>query len=104
MDLWLPDSIQMHKGRLNVDPDITRQLSGQQLTTAEILYTLPDYPMLLQTYVWQDYDWSPRFPALRRFITFWKRDIEGRLHYITVSVRDALGDVAFKFYADEFET
>src|SRR5258708_27311679 len=33
-----------------------RQLEGYGLTTAHILYRMPDHPALLQTYVWQDYD------------------------------------------------
>ena len=37
-----------------------RQLEGFSLTTAEILYRLPDYPRLLQSYIWQDYDQSFR--------------------------------------------
>ena len=34
--------------------DFRRQLEGYGLTTAQILYRLPDHPSLLQTYVWQD--------------------------------------------------
>ena len=49
------------------DPDFARQLQGYSLTTAEILYRLPDHPGLLQTYIWQDYDVHPRFLACRRF-------------------------------------
>ena len=52
------------------------QLRGQRLTTAEIVYHLPDYPDILQTYVWQNLDTAPRFPILRRFcvsgIPIWK--------------------------------
>jgi uncharacterized protein Usg len=33
---------------------LLRQLEGFSLTTAEILYRLPDYPRLLQSYFWQD--------------------------------------------------
>ena len=41
--------------------DFVRQLEGFSLTTAEILYRLPDHPALLQSYVWQDYDLAPNF-------------------------------------------
>ena len=34
-----------------------------RLTTAEIVYRRPDCHWLLQTYVWQDYDMFPSFPA-----------------------------------------
>lgn len=61
------------------------QLDGYRLTTAEIVYRLPDHPRLLQTYVWQDYDIAPRFPVLRRFLDFWQGNIEGRLHEVRVA-------------------
>jgi uncharacterized protein Usg len=62
-----------------------RQLRGYRLTTAEILYHLPDHPGVLQSYVWQDLDISPRYPVLRRFLDFWTREIEGRLHSVRVA-------------------
>ena len=43
------------------------QLKDYRLTTAEILYRLPDHPGILQTYVWQDLDLAPRYPVLRKF-------------------------------------
>jgi uncharacterized protein Usg len=62
-----------------------RQMDGYGLTTANILYRLPDHPALLQTYVWQDYDLAPRFPELNRFLEFWRKEIEGMLHSVTVA-------------------
>jgi hypothetical protein len=51
--------------------DMEKQLNGYGLTTAQILYHLPDHPAILQTYVWQDYDLAPDFPEMRT---------EGRVH------------------------
>jgi uncharacterized protein Usg len=65
--------------------DFRRQLDGYGLTTAHILYRLPDHPLLLQTYVWQDYDLCPRFPALNCFLAFWLEKLEGPLHSVTVA-------------------
>jgi uncharacterized protein Usg len=65
--------------------DFRRQMEGYGLTTAHILYRLPDHPLLLQTYVWQDYDLCPRFPALSRFLAFWLETLEGPLHSVTVA-------------------
>jgi uncharacterized protein Usg len=62
-----------------------RQMDGYGLTTASILYRLPDHPSLLQTYVWQEYDLAPRFPELNRFLEFWRDRIEGMLHSVTVA-------------------
>ncbi|MGI4944397.1 MAG: usg protein [Janthinobacterium lividum] len=61
------------------------QMKDYRLTTAEILYHLPDHPGLLQTYVWQGLDLAPRYPALRRFLDFWARELEGKLHSIKVA-------------------
>jgi uncharacterized protein Usg len=61
------------------------QLNRYRLTTAEILYHFPDHPRLLQSFTWQDYDLAPDFPVLHRFLDFWRRSIEGRLHSVRVA-------------------
>jgi uncharacterized protein Usg len=68
-----------------VSSDFRRQLEGYGLTTASILYRLPDHPRLLQTYVWQAYDLAPLFPELKRFLAFWERELDGPLHSVTVA-------------------
>jgi uncharacterized protein Usg len=60
------------------------QLKDYRLTTAEILYHLPDHPRVLQTYVWQEYDLAPAFPVLRKFLGFWQSKLDGKLHSVTV--------------------
>lgn len=67
--------------------DFRRQLAGYGLTTANILYRLPDHKSLLQTYVWQNYDLAPLFPELRRFLDFWVEKLDGPLHSVTVAHR-----------------
>ena len=68
-----------------VSEDFRQQLEGYGLTTAHIFYRMPDYQDILQTYVWQNYDLSPEFPVLKRFLDFWKREIEGPLHSVTIA-------------------
>ena len=68
-----------------MDSAFIRQIDGFSLTTAEILYRLPDYPRLLQSYVWQDYDLFPHFPALQDFLAFWQRSLDGPLLGVTVA-------------------
>lgn len=67
------------------DADFLAQLSGMSLTTAEILYRMPDAQTLLQTYLWQDYDTAPRFPKLRGFLDFWARELDGPLYSVRVA-------------------
>jgi uncharacterized protein Usg len=62
-----------------------RQLQDYRLTTAEILYHLPDHPSVLQTFIWQDLDIAPRYPVLHKFLDFWKREIDGNLHSVRVA-------------------
>ncbi|MFI4988717.1 MAG: usg protein [Alphaproteobacteria bacterium] len=59
-------------------------LKDYLLTTAEILYHLPDFPVVLQSFIWQQIDSGPDFPALRRFLEFWERNIDGRLHSVRI--------------------
>ena len=68
-----------------IDSDFFAQLSGFSLTTAEILYRLPDHPVLLQSYIWQDYDVAPRFPKLKAFLDFWTAKLDGPLVKVTVA-------------------
>lgn len=65
--------------------DLQSMLRGYSLTTAEILYRLPDHPALLQSYIWQDYDLHPRFPRLKSFLDFWEANLEGPLYKVTVN-------------------
>jgi uncharacterized protein Usg len=65
--------------------EIEKQLNNYRLTTAEILYHLPDHPALLQSYLWQEYDIAPRFPMLHKFLDFWSRNLDGKLHSVQVA-------------------
>ena len=68
-----------------IDPDFRRMLDGYSLTTAEIIYRMPDALDLLQSYVWQDYDMAPRFPNLKKFLDFWTRELDGPIHSVRLA-------------------
>lgn len=59
-------------------------LQGYRLTTAEILYHMPDHPALLQTFLWQNLDLAPKFPILKKFLDFWEANLDGKLHSVKV--------------------
>ena len=65
--------------------DFELQLQGYGLTTAHILYRLPDHLGILQTYVWQDYDLAPKFPHMYGFLDFWENNLDGPLHSVRYS-------------------
>ncbi|MEI1250419.1 usg protein [Rhizobium aouanii] len=71
--------------------DIERQLNGYGLTTAHILYRMPDFESVLQTYVWQDYDLAPDFPEMHRFLDFWQSKLDGPLHSVRYSHQRLIG-------------
>ena len=60
------------------------QMHDYRLTTAEILYHMPDHPAVLQSYIWQDLDLAPAFPELRKFLDFWSRSLDGKVHSVRV--------------------
>ena len=68
-----------------MDLKLAKRIRSYNLTTAEILYRLPDHPAVLQTFVWQDLDIAPKFPVLNKFLEFWTRELEGPLHSVTVA-------------------
>jgi uncharacterized protein Usg len=83
------------------DRNIIEQLNGYSLTTAEILYRLPDHPSLLQSYVWQDYDLHPRFPKLRKFLDFWSTSLEGGLYRVRIAHARLLSPREVRYAAGE---
>ena len=79
-----------------VSDDFIRQLEGYGLTTAEILYGIPDHPRVLQSFVWQQYDLAPKFPVLTKFLEFWRRELEGPLHSVRVAHSGLIRPAEFK--------
>jgi uncharacterized protein Usg len=65
--------------------DLEKMFQDYRLTTAEILYRLPDHPHILQTYLWQELDLAPKYPVLHKFLTFWERELAGKLHSVKVA-------------------
>jgi uncharacterized protein Usg len=70
---------------------VVLQRKDYRLTTAEILYRLPDHPGILQSYIWQEFDLAPRFPALRKFLDFWHRELDGEVHSVRVASTSLIG-------------
>ncbi len=81
--------------------DLARQLNDYRLTTAEILYFMPDFRRVLQSYVWQEYDLAPEFPILRKFLDFWQQNLDGKLHSVTVAHVPVIKPAEFRPVAAE---
>ncbi len=72
-------------------------LRDYRLTTAEIIYRLPDHPALLQSYLWQELDIAPKFPVLQKFLDFWERSLDGKLHSVKVASQQLITPAEFRF-------
>lgn len=80
--------------------DFARQLADYRITTAEILYRMPDHPALLQTYLWQDLDLAPEFPVLRKFLDFWEKNLDGKLFKVRIAHSELVKPAEFRFNAN----
>jgi uncharacterized protein Usg len=80
---------------------LQQQLRGYRLTTAEILYRLPDHPVMLQSFIWQDLDLAPKFPMLKKFLHFWETNLDGKLYSVRVASRQLIGDTELKLVGRE---
>ena len=88
---------------MSCDAGFRAQLAGFSLTTAEILYRLPDHPSLLQTYIWQEYDSAPRFPKLQSFLDFWVTKLDGKLFKVTVAHSKLIRPAELRLIGAEFK-
>ena len=79
-----------------------KQIDGYGLTTANILYRLPDAQSLVQEFIWQNYDLFPEFPELKRFLAFWQEKIEGPLHSVQVAHRRLIQPAELRSVSGEF--
>ena len=86
----------------DVSPEFLKKLEGYGLTTAEIEYGLPDYPDLLQLFIWQEYDVYPKMPRLVAFLGFWQRELDGPIRRVRFAHACALTPVEFKLLSGEY--
>ncbi len=82
--------------------EFEQRLKGATLLTAEVLYYMPKHPTLLQTFMWQTLDEAPKFPRLEKFLDFWRREIEGPLHSVTVAHHKMISPAECRMVTEEF--
>ena len=78
------------------ETNFQKMLQGYGLTTAEILYRMPDYKNVLQTYIWQEYDIFPELPSLRKFLFFWETKLDGPLVSVQVAHQKLITPMEFR--------
>ncbi len=77
--------------------DLEKQMDNYRLTTAQIIYHMPDHENLLQEFIWQEYDIAPKYPTLRGFLDFWVEEIEGALHSVYVAKQQLITPGDYRF-------
>ena len=82
--------------------DFEAMIQGFSLTTAEILYRMPDHLSILQSYVWQDYDRHPEYPKLHKFLEFWSKNLEAPLFQVRVAHNRLISPREFRIARGEF--
>jgi uncharacterized protein Usg len=82
--------------------DFSVAIAAYRLTTAEILYRMPDFPGLLQSFIWQNLDLAPEFPVLHNFLDFWQRQLDGKLYSVRVASTGIVGPRELRYAEAEF--
>jgi len=77
--------------------NLNKQLGSYRLTTAKIIYHLPDFEDILQEFIWQEYDLAPKYPTLHKFLDFWTREIDGKLHSVYVAKKELITPGDYRF-------
>ena len=73
------------------------QLKGGRLTTAEVLYYMPDHPKLLQSFMWQTIDVAPEYPRMHSFLEFWRKEIQAVIHSVRLSTVGIVSPARVRF-------
>jgi uncharacterized protein Usg len=79
-----------------------RKIDGWRLATAEILYRMPDHKAVLQSFIWQHLDIAPQFPELKKFLSFWERNLDGPIHSVRICRSSLLADEELRFVDGRF--
>lgn len=73
------------------------QLKGGRMTTAEVLYYMPDHPKLLQSFMWQTLDVAPEYPRIHTFLEFWRKEIQAVIHSVRLSTVGIVSPAKVRF-------
>ena len=66
--------------------DFARELTdGHHLVTVSVLYYMPDHPNLINEFLWQTMDLSPKYPRVGAFLDYWRREIEATIKEVIIS-------------------
>ncbi|HIF10016.1 MAG TPA: hypothetical protein EYQ81_09325 [Sneathiellales bacterium] len=88
---------------ISSETQFKKQLQDYRLTTAEVIYHMPDHPSLLQTFIWQTMDIAPTFPSIQKFLLHWEQNLEDKLHSAKVMSASLIKPSEFKLVDHEWQ-
>lgn len=60
-------------------------LPKKSIITIDVFYYFPEYPLLIQEFVWQTEDRVPEIPRTRKFLKYWETNIDGLIKEVILS-------------------
>lgn len=71
-------------------------INQTRLITISIYYYMPDYPSIVQEFVWQLEDIVPNIPRTHKFLNHWHHNIEATIQQILLCGMDQSGPRTFR--------
>ncbi len=59
-------------------------LNRESLVTIEVIYFIPDYANILNTFWWQTMDVRPKYPRINRFLDYWRKEVDAVIKDIII--------------------
>ena len=54
------------------------------LASVQVIYYIPDFPHIVNEFMWQTDDQRPNFPRIGRFLNYWDRYIDGPIKEVYI--------------------
>jgi uncharacterized protein Usg len=59
-------------------------IEKKELVSVEVIYFLPDFSNLVDSFYWQTLDIRPKYPRINKFLDFWRKEINAVIKEITI--------------------
>jgi uncharacterized protein Usg len=59
-------------------------IKPRTVITVDVLYYLPDYPSIVEEFIWQTPDLWPEIPRIHEFLGYWHENIEATIEKVYV--------------------
>ena len=54
------------------------------VASVQVVYYIPDFPHIVNEFLWQTDDQRPDFPRIERFLNYWDRYIDGPIKEVYI--------------------